>query len=203
MENHYADSFSAVRESLPGAGLPWLDDLRAAAMDRYATIGLPTTRQEDWKYTNVRAIAKHSFQPSLAFCTGLMEDDLGDALMGDLEAHRLTFLNGRYSPQLSRPGKLPEGVEIYSISSALQDMPEVLEPLLAKQADGSANGFAALNLAFFTDWSGRSSSFISQRRMAIPRRTTCEISSLRERARRPPSSSTTSVSAARFISITW
>lgn len=151
MENHYANSFTAVRGSLPGAGVPWLDDLRAAAMDRYATIGLPTTRQEEWKYTNVRAIAKHSFQPSLAFCTGLMEDDLGDALMGDLEAHRFTFLNGRYSPQLSRPGKLPEGVEIYSISSALQDMPEVLEPVLAKQADGSANGFAALNLAFFTD----------------------------------------------------
>ncbi|MEA3410918.1 MAG: Fe-S cluster assembly protein SufD [Pseudomonadota bacterium] len=151
MENHYADSFASIRGNLPGAGLPWLDDLRAAAMDRYATIGLPTTRQEEWKYTNVRAIAKHAFQPSPVSCTGLMEDDLGDALMEDLQAHRFTFLNGRYSPQLSRPGKLPKGAGVYSMSAALAEMPEALESLLARQADYRANGFASLNLAFFTD----------------------------------------------------
>lgn len=151
LENHYTDSFASVRGTLPGAGLPWLDALRGKAMEHYAVTGLPTTRVEEWKYTNVRAIARHTFQTSPETCTGLMEDDLGEALMEDLGAHRFTFLNGRYSPQLSRPGALPDGVKIRSMSAALQEMPEVLEPVLARYADDSASGFAALNLAFFTD----------------------------------------------------
>ncbi len=35
----------------------WLRDLRSRAIERFAALGFPTTRHEEWKYTDVRPIA--------------------------------------------------------------------------------------------------------------------------------------------------
>jgi Fe-S cluster assembly protein SufD len=55
--DHYVaeqQGFAAERGSDPG----WLADLRAEAIARFAEIGFPSTRLEEWKYTNVAPIAK-------------------------------------------------------------------------------------------------------------------------------------------------
>ncbi|MGH7930891.1 MAG: Fe-S cluster assembly protein SufD, partial [Candidatus Binatia bacterium] len=36
-----------------GKGASWLAKLRRSAIDKFSELGLPTTRHEDWKYTNV------------------------------------------------------------------------------------------------------------------------------------------------------
>ena len=48
--------------TLPGAGLPWLDSLRAEAR-RLSADGLPSTRTEAWKYTNLAPLAALAFPP--------------------------------------------------------------------------------------------------------------------------------------------
>ena len=47
---------------LPGAGLPWLDALRDDGR-RLSAGGLPSTRMEAWKYTNLAPLAELDFQP--------------------------------------------------------------------------------------------------------------------------------------------
>jgi Fe-S cluster assembly protein SufD len=47
-------AFAASREDDPS----WLIDLRAEAMARFAEMGFPSTRLEEWRYTNVAPIAK-------------------------------------------------------------------------------------------------------------------------------------------------
>jgi MFS family permease len=37
---------------------PWVVPLRHAAIARFAELGFPTTRNEDWKYTDVSSIAQ-------------------------------------------------------------------------------------------------------------------------------------------------
>ena len=81
----------------------------------------------------------------------LVEEDLGEALLESLDTHRLVFVNGRHTPQLSKPGKLPSGVTVLSLAQALDQAPHSLEKLLASYANPSANGFAALNTAFMGD----------------------------------------------------
>ena len=134
-----------------GHDLPWLQQIREAALDEFKATGLPTTRDEDWKYTDVRPLQKHAFKLPAQSCIGLVEEDLGEAMMSDLEAHRLVFVNGRYTAQLSRPGQLPAGFKIGSIAQAIAAAPAELESFLARYADSSANGFAALNTAFMSD----------------------------------------------------
>src|SRR5262245_57162724 len=43
----------------PGAGASgqdWLEPLRAAAFERFQSLGLPTTHDEEWRFTSVAAI---------------------------------------------------------------------------------------------------------------------------------------------------
>ena len=42
---------------------PWLFPLRKAGIARFAELGFPTTRHEDWRFTNVAPIAKLPFKP--------------------------------------------------------------------------------------------------------------------------------------------
>lgn len=151
LTDYYVDAFNEVREQLPGSSLAWLQRLREAALEHFKTTGFPSTRDENWKYTNLRSLQKQSFQLPTPSCVGLVEEDLGEALMDELEAHRLVFVNGRYTAQLSKPGKLPPGVSIGSLAQALVEVPTELEAFLARYADSTANGFAALNTALMRD----------------------------------------------------
>ena len=52
-EQAFVDLFNAAEQGLPGAGNPWVADLRAKAIDAYAALGLPHRRVEAWKYTDL------------------------------------------------------------------------------------------------------------------------------------------------------
>jgi Fe-S cluster assembly protein SufD len=45
-EQAFVDLFNAAEQGLPGAGNPWVADLRAKAIDAYAALGLPHRRVE-------------------------------------------------------------------------------------------------------------------------------------------------------------
>jgi len=54
-EQAFVDLFNAAEQGLPGAGNPWVADLRAKAIDAYGALGLPHRRVEAWKYTDLRS----------------------------------------------------------------------------------------------------------------------------------------------------
>jgi len=45
---------------------PWIQALRDAAFQRFAELGFPTTRDEEWRFTNVAPIARTEWRRSLA-----------------------------------------------------------------------------------------------------------------------------------------
>ena len=48
-----------VRAATERDGEPrWLRELRARGAERFAAVGFPTTRDEDWKYTSAAPIAE-------------------------------------------------------------------------------------------------------------------------------------------------
>ena len=58
-ENSYQTAFRSVSPTVP-----WLELVRSSAMDRFEQLGFPSVREEDWKYTNLAALAKESFVPA-------------------------------------------------------------------------------------------------------------------------------------------
>ena len=49
-----------VPQYLAGHNVSWVAKARAAAFERYTEHGLPTRREEEWKYTDVAAIGKRT-----------------------------------------------------------------------------------------------------------------------------------------------
>src|SRR6266436_7500298 len=88
----------------------WVSPIRNAGIARFAELGFPTLKQEDWRFTNVAAIAKLPFKPMLAASPNrLSPAEVGKFTFGNLPGVRLVFVNGHYQAALSTPGSLPRG----------------------------------------------------------------------------------------------
>jgi len=130
----------------------WVRGIRKAAIDRFAEAGFPSTRDEEWKYTNVSPIAMTPFKMLAGpEPDGLTVERLSRITFGELECTHLVFLNGHYSAELSRLRPLPEGAKVGSLAGILRTDAESLEPHLARYVDLKQNAFAALNTAFLRD----------------------------------------------------
>lgn len=145
----FLSDHARIAQGLPGASLPWLMKKRAAALDIFAQCGLPSRRDEDWKYTSVAALEKERF---LALPRNDAYHADAAALLRELtleDGHVLVFHNGRYAPALSSPGNLPAGVRLASLAEALEHDPDAIAPYLS--ANDTPGAFGALNTAFMTD----------------------------------------------------
>ena len=141
-------AFRERRTRLPGAGLAWLEALREQALERFRAAGLPARGDEDWKYTDVRGLARRLAPPASG--PGPVAEDAVRALAFEgLEAHRIVLVDGFLVPGLSALGALPEGVTVMGLAEALAREPQALAPWL--RLPEGADGFTALNLAFMTD----------------------------------------------------
>src|SRR5262252_7860947 len=110
----YADQFSTLRERLPGSHLPWVQELRQDAMEKFLALGFPTTKLEDWKYTNVAPIRRTTFKAA----TGLPAASVPE--LNIHESPRLVFANGRFVPTFSTVD-VRLNVHLMTLSEALQD----------------------------------------------------------------------------------
>src|SRR5215510_12586322 len=105
-------SLIASLEARPQGGPRWLDDLRGRAAARFAALGIPTTREEEWRFTSVAPIAATEFRsaPPASLTAGQLE-----ALPYSDAPVRVAIVNGRFSPELSRLEGLPRGMKIGSL----------------------------------------------------------------------------------------
>ena len=53
-EAFFTEDFAANAATLPGAGSPWLDERREAAIATLRAKGIPNRRVEDWKYSDLK-----------------------------------------------------------------------------------------------------------------------------------------------------
>jgi Fe-S cluster assembly protein SufD len=134
------------------AGPKWLAPLRKAGISSFADQGFPTLKDEDWRFTNIAPIAKLNF--SLAgqvAVNGAESKVIDDSAFTKLPGHRLVFVNGFFSAQLSHIKPVTGGVRIENLASTLANDSALIEKHLGKYAQTTGNAFAALNQAFFTD----------------------------------------------------
>jgi Fe-S cluster assembly protein SufD len=150
-KDFYLANFAQFDREVAGNGQAWTQQLRKAAIARFAELGFPTTRQEEWKYTNVAPIARTPFRPARRTASASASDALAAATIPALVCVQLVFLNGHYVPELSIQQALPQGVEVGSLALALSSRPSWLEAHLARYASFEDQAFVALNTAFMHD----------------------------------------------------
>ena len=87
----------------------WLKDLRARAREAFEETGFPTTRQEEWRFTNVAPIATTPFRLAEGLPVNAAAMVSRVAVPGSV---RLVLLNGRFAPELSDLTTAPVGLKI-------------------------------------------------------------------------------------------
>jgi Fe-S cluster assembly protein SufD len=144
----YLAAFSELQKNAAGHDVAWLKQLREDAFARFAKTGFPTTKDEDWRFTNVAPIAKAQF--ALAKRVEVSREVLEPYTCCG-SACQLVFVNGHFTSELSSLGALPKGVRVHSLADTISAKPEVLEPHLGRYLDMQRDAFAALNTAFLND----------------------------------------------------
>jgi len=157
MRDAYAAEFASVLAR--SAGLPpWLTGARKTAFDAFVEQGWPTTKQEDWRFTDVTPITRLGLLPPPAVQLQLNEGDFDAKLLnlGSGQGHRLVFVDGQYQAGFSTWQALPRGLRVTPLSSIVAGVAgadsdaKPLHDLLGRQL-GSQNAFVALSTAFMTD----------------------------------------------------
>ena len=148
----YQSHFQMFEKSLNGESKSPLHAIRKAAIAQFARLGFPTTRDEEWKFTNVAPIAKMNFTPVLDHrLDGVKPDDIGRFLFRGFKSHLLVFVNGHFSKGLSRLDSVPKGVKICGLADALLTDGDLVNEHLTRYARFEDNAFTALSTAFVRD----------------------------------------------------
>lgn len=129
----------------------WLRTLRRRAIDRFAELGFPTTREEEWKFTNVEPLAARTFARPDGRAAEIGAGMLAPFGIGVTAAIQAVFVDGRFAPELSTLDGLPAGVEVANIAAVLASDPARVEQYLGRVAAYERRAFVALNTALFDD----------------------------------------------------
>lgn len=124
--------------------------LRREAFDRFRSLGFPTTKLEEWRFTSVAPIAEKVFVPATDGAGGT-SDALAPWRLEAQDPIELVFVNGRWAPHLARLGALPVGVEVGSLAARATRGDELVEAHLGRYARWDTRAFPALNTACFED----------------------------------------------------
>ncbi len=146
----YTDQFAQFSQAVERAEPAWLSAMRKTAIARFADLGFPSTRHEDWKYTNIRSLVSAEFRLSES-SPQLTEERLSSVAFTDLGCPRIVFEDGKFAPQLSELAALPEGLRVLRLSEALQAEGKLIERHLGQYAAFENQAFSALNTAFLSD----------------------------------------------------
>jgi Fe-S cluster assembly protein SufD len=128
-----------------------LSSLRENAMQRLLRLGLPSTRDESWRYTNLRGITGKSFSDAPRMPPGSVEPSASMSLLGESQrAAALLMINGY--PMLPSSMDLElNGIEIQSLQSLSRTDPSLLLRHLGRLSDAEEMRFGLLNTALFLD----------------------------------------------------
>ncbi len=120
--NPYISDFERLEKETAATTRPALHRLRKAAISRFATLGFPGPRDEEWRFTPVSPLVQVPFEWAHA------------------DGSSFTF-----------DPPLPEGVLLCSLAEALEKHASLVEPHLGHHADYKSHPFTALNTAFLSD----------------------------------------------------
>jgi len=145
-EQQLASGWQEAKGRLPGAAT-----LRHAAFERFAALGLPHRRVEEWKYTDLRALMRDAKPLAGAPDAAAKARARGaGASLASIEARRIVLVDGVFMPDLSDLDGLEAGLAIDSLAQALACGDELLTAEIGKVVP-SDDVALALNTAFMGD----------------------------------------------------
>ncbi len=147
----YLADFTTVSNNGARNEPAWLRETRREGIERFAALGFPTPRNEDWHFTSVARIAESVFSPLRGASGQVAKGALEPFTFGQSAWPTMVFVNGKFDASLSTLPLLAKGIRAVDLSSAMRSEPELVEPWLGKLSTSEDRSFSALNAAFMSD----------------------------------------------------
>ncbi len=145
------DRWLAGAEGSSRPRLDWLETQRAQARERVRDQGIPSNKQEAWRYTSLTRLLEQEFVPAAARVPEVGPEVIQRLSIPGLDANRVVLVNGRFAADLSDLRDLPAGVRIGGLRQILESDPDALRERLNGVAGDAQPLFTALNTAGVDD----------------------------------------------------
>ena len=144
--------FEQNKEILNQGSSPILNRIREVSVKRFAQIGIPDFKYEDYKYTNLKPAFEKSYRQELVRESGLINlNEVFKCNIPQLDTHLAFLVNGWFYNGNNPAAALPKGVVLGSLEQIANEQPELLQNYLNRQAGLSNDPMVALNTAFAKD----------------------------------------------------
>lgn len=125
-----------------------LNSFRQKALEKFAGLGIPTKKNEAYKYTNLDIFFNHDYENYfMPVPSDFLKAEKFRCEVTDLDTHGIVLLNGFYPTLNEKLRQLPSGVWIGSLNEAALRFPEIFEKHFGKYAKSETDGLIHLNTA--------------------------------------------------------
>lgn len=158
LTSHLIEQGRKLIQTLPGSSCEPVMQMRKDALARLESTGLPKMTDEQWRYTNIRSLEKFRFDFARQSVSALDNVDFGEGCLSGTETYRIVFVDGWFSPKLSKLDNLPKTVQFRNLADVL-DSPADGDPEfrefalreLQRMAIDAEHGFTAVGAGFAAD----------------------------------------------------
>jgi Fe-S cluster assembly protein SufD len=146
--NLYKENIKRISEN----SSPYINSFREAAIAKFNQLGIPTRKNETYRYTNLDTFFNHDFKSYfLPSRTDFVKAEEFRCDVTDLDAHGIVLLNGFYPTINDKLRQLPGGIWIGSLNEAAKKFKDKIEEHYGKYINGDSDGLVHLNTALASD----------------------------------------------------
>lgn len=138
------EKFNALKANANGN---MLHAIKQQGFEQFSIAGIPTIKNEEWKYTPVANLFKKEY--TLAQAAQVTSSEIDEVRLPGFEhANELVFVNGVFNAELSKILSDQGQLTVLSLEEAAAQYPEILRDHLDKSSVFINDGVHALNTAF-------------------------------------------------------
>ena len=143
----YQSRFADFEQNLNGEAQGPVHQLRRDAIAHFTATGFPTSRDEEWRFTNIAPLTRIDFELAAKTDEPATADiaPLRYGLPGPV------FVDGHFAPSLSHLDALPQGVVVKNLRTAFIEDADLVYRYIGQDAVSEDHAFTALNTAFVQD----------------------------------------------------
>jgi Fe-S cluster assembly protein SufD len=149
LQSQIQELFKKQQASLNGTAKEPFNQRKIAALESFESLGFPTTKHEEWKYSNVKKLVAGNY--NLSAQNNLDKASLESFEMPDLKGVIIYFINGIYSAELSDLSQSEDKISIRTYKEAARDDANFLNEHFSKYSNDSIEAFTALNTAIASE----------------------------------------------------
>jgi Fe-S cluster assembly protein SufD len=150
--NYYSELFTANIERIREDSSEYINSFRSSAFEKFRDLGVPTRKNEAYKYTNLDLFFKHDYNTYfIPDREDFIKAEEFRCDVTDLDAHGIVLVNGFYPTINGKLRDLPGGVIIGSLNEASKRFPSVVEQHYSRYAGSKSDGLIHLNTAMASD----------------------------------------------------